>query len=73
MIIHRGEIDVRGSHDVAQRDVAKTAVGVEPFGGGEDRGPGVIRRHFMGPIRGGRCNSNSCMKLSFERGECQCA
>src|SRR5258708_40102856 len=33
----------------------------------------MIRRHLMGPMRGGRCNSNNCMKLSFERGECQCA
>src|SRR5260370_6715734 len=33
----------------------------------------MIRRHIMGPMRGGRCNSNNCMKLSFESGECQCA
>ena len=42
MVIHRREIDVRFRDDVAQRDVAKTAVGIEPFGGGEDGGTGLI-------------------------------
>jgi len=66
MIVHRGEIDVRRRHDVAQRDVAKAAIGIEPFGGVEDRGPGLVRRHLMGPMQRGRCYSNSCMKLWFE-------
>ena len=43
MIIHRREIDVGRGDDVAQRDVAKTAIGIEPLGGGKDRGSGVIR------------------------------
>ena len=42
MIIHRGEVDVGRGDDVAQRDVAEAAIGVEPFGGAEDRGSGVI-------------------------------
>ena len=49
MIVHRREIDVRRSHDVAQRDVAEAAIGVKPLGGVEDCAPGVIRRHVMGP------------------------
>ena len=69
MIIHRREIDVGRRDDVAQRDVAKAAVGVKPLGGGEDGGPGLIGRHVMGPMRRERCNSNSCMKLSFEEPE----
>src|SRR3954453_21722911 len=75
MIVHRGEIDFRSSNDVAQRDLAKAALGVQLFGGIDDRGPGVVRRHFIGPMREmpGRCNLNNCMKLSFEAGECQCA
>ncbi len=76
MIVHRGEVDAGGCDDVAQRDVAEAAIGVQPLGGAEDRGPGVIRRHVHGPYAGRgwpRCNSNSCMKLSFERGKCQCA
>ena len=61
MIIHRREIDVGGGDDVAQRDVGKAAIGVKPFGGAQDRGSGVIRRHLMAamPPRGGSCNSNS--------------
>ena len=42
MIIHRREIDVGGGDDVAQRDVGKAAIGIEPFGGVEDRGSGVV-------------------------------
>ncbi len=53
MIVHRREIDVRGRDDVAQRDVAEAAIGVKPFGGTENRAPGVIRRHVMGPMRAG--------------------
>ena len=45
MIIHRGEVDVRRRHDVAQRDVAEAAVGIKPLGGGEDGGTGLIGRH----------------------------
>jgi len=45
MIIHRGEVDVGLGNDVAQRDVAKTAIGIKPFGGGEDGGTGLIARH----------------------------
>src|SRR5664279_4224850 len=66
MVVHRGEIDACGGDDVAQRDVAKTAIGIKPFGGVEDRGPGLVRRHLMGPMQRGRCYSNSCMKLWFE-------
>src|SRR5579872_693882 len=73
MIIHRGKIDAGCRDDVAQRDVGKAAVGVKPLGGGKDRGSRVIRRHVMGPMQGGVCNSNNCMKLSFEGGDCQCA
>src|SRR6266849_9906696 len=75
MIVYRGEVDVGGGDDVAQRDVGEAAVGIKPLGGAEDRGPGVIRRHVMGPMRKnlGCCNSNRCMKLSFETRECQCA
>jgi hypothetical protein len=65
VVIHRGEIDIRLSHDVAQRHVAKTAIGVKPFGGGENRGSGMIARHGL---REGSCISNVCMKLSFEAG-----
>ena len=45
MVVHRGEVDVRLRHDVAQGDVAEAAVGIEPFGGGEDGGSGLIARH----------------------------
>ena len=45
MIIHRRQIDVRRRHDVAQGDVAEAAIGIEPFGGGEDGGAGLIGRH----------------------------
>ena len=47
MIIHRREIDAGGGDDVAQRDVGEAAVGIEPFGGVEDRGPGMVRWHVM--------------------------
>mgnify|MGYP003693803983 CR=1 FL=1 len=67
MIVHRREIDVRFGDDVAQRHVAEAAIGVKPFGGGEDGGPGLIRSACHGPHRAAAsCNSNSCMKLSFE-------
>ena len=45
MIVHRGEVDVGFRHDVAQRDVAEAAIGIEPLGGGEDGGSGLIARH----------------------------
>ncbi len=45
MIIHRRKIDVGLRHDVAQGDVAEAAVGVEPLGGGENGGSGLIARH----------------------------
>ncbi len=45
MIVHRGEVDVRLRDDVAQGDVAEAAVGIEPLGGGEDGGSGLIARH----------------------------
>ena len=67
MIVHRREIDVGRRDDVAQRDVGEAAIGIEPFGGVQDRGSGVVRRHRHGPMRKpGSCNSNSCMKLWFE-------
>ena len=53
MIVHRREIDVGRRDDVAQRDVGKAAVGVEPFGGAEDRGAGVVGRHRHGPMCSG--------------------
>ena len=46
MIIHGSEVDVRFGDDVAQRHVAKTAIGVKPFGGGKDGRPGTIARHI---------------------------
>ncbi len=42
MIIYGGEIDVRRRDDVAQRDVGKPAIGVEPLGGIEDGGTGLV-------------------------------
>ena len=70
MIVHRREIDVGGGDDVAQRDVGEAAIGIKPFGGAQDRGSGMIRRHVMATMRhrrnAGSCNSNSCMKLWFE-------
>ena len=51
MIVHRRQIDVGGGDDVAQRDVAEAAIGVKPFGGGEDRGAGLIGRHGLMPFR----------------------
>ena len=50
MIIHRGEIDVRFGDDVAQRHVAKTAIGIKPFGGGKDGRSGPIARHIRPPF-----------------------
>ncbi|MGY4159686.1 hypothetical protein ACVINW_005528 [Bradyrhizobium sp. USDA 4461] len=45
MIIHRRKVDVRLRDDVAQRDIAEAAIGIEPFGGGENGGSGVIAGH----------------------------
>ncbi|MGY4504102.1 hypothetical protein ACVWYH_008059 [Bradyrhizobium sp. GM24.11] len=45
MIVHRGQIDVGLRDDVAQRDVAETAIGIEPFGGGENGRPRMIAGH----------------------------
>ena len=50
MIVHRGEVDVGLGDDVAQRHVAEAAVGIQPFGGGENRGPGLIARHIQAPF-----------------------
>ena len=55
MIVHRREIDVGGGDDVAQRDVGEAAIGVKPFGGAQDRGSGMIRRHVMAPMRPAKC------------------
>ena len=52
MIIHRREIDVRLGDDVAQRHVAEAAIGIKPFGGGENGGPGLIARHGSTPVSG---------------------
>ena len=49
MIVHRRKVDVRFGDDVAQRDVAKTAVGIEPFGGGKNGGAGLIAWHVWSP------------------------
>ena len=49
MVVHRGEVDVRRCDDVAQRHVGEAALGVEPFGGGEDGGSGLIARHRRPP------------------------
>ena len=51
MIIHRGEVHVRFRDDVAQRHVAEAAIGVKPFGGGKDGGPGLIARHALASFR----------------------
>ena len=50
MIIHRRKIDVRLRDDVAQRHIAEPAIGVQPFGGGEDGGAGMIGRHIRSPV-----------------------
>jgi hypothetical protein len=42
MVIHRGEIDVRRGDDIAQRDIGKAAIGIEPLGGIEDGGAGPV-------------------------------
>jgi hypothetical protein len=47
MVIHRRKVDVRLRDDVAQRYVAEAAIGVQPFGGGEDGGTGVIAWHGL--------------------------
>ena len=49
MIVHRRQIDVGLRHDVAQRDVAEAAVGIEPLGGGENGGAGLIGRPWLIP------------------------
>ncbi|MGY3588606.1 hypothetical protein ACVIF9_007283 [Bradyrhizobium sp. USDA 4350] len=80
MIVHRREVDVRLRDDVAQRDVAEAAVGIEPLGGGENGGSGLVAGHGLEPFRysavrrgmtktTGSCISNICMKLSFEEPE----
>ena len=51
MIIHRGQVDVGRGDDVAQRHVAKTALGVKPLRGGKDRGPGVVGGHGIAFMR----------------------
>ncbi|MGY4419685.1 hypothetical protein ACVWY2_002110 [Bradyrhizobium sp. JR6.1] len=45
MIVHRREVDVCLRDDVAQRDVAEAAVGIEPLGGGENGGSGLVAGH----------------------------
>ncbi len=52
MIVHRRQVDVGSRDDVAQRDIGKTAIGIKPLGGADDRGSRVIRRHIMGPMQG---------------------
>ena len=42
MIVHRGEIDARRRHNVAQRDIAEAAFGIKPFGGVQDQGAGSV-------------------------------
>ena len=49
MVVHGGEVDIRFGHDVAQRHVAEAALGIEPFGGGENGGSGLIARHGSFP------------------------
>jgi len=61
MIVHCRQIDVGGGDDVAQRDVGETAVGVKPFGGVNDRGSGVIRRHVMA-----LCDRREMRRLHFK-------
>ena len=63
MIIHRRQIDVGRCDDVAQRHLAKTAIGIKPFGGAEDRAPGVVRRHVMAPMR----QQYEARELQFKR------
>ena len=45
VVVHRGEVDVRLRHDVAQRHIAKAAIGIQPFGGGENCRSGLIAGH----------------------------
>ena len=52
MVIHRRKIDVGGGDNVAQRHVAEPAIGIKPFGGGEDGGPGPVARHGCPPRSG---------------------
>jgi hypothetical protein len=42
MVIDRREIDACRGDDVAQRDVRKAPIGIEPLGGVEDRGAGQV-------------------------------
>ena len=42
MIVHRRKIDVGRGDDVAQRDVGEAAIGIEPLGGVQDRGAGLV-------------------------------
>ena len=42
MIVHRRQVDAGRGDDVAQRDIAEAAIGVEPFGGVEDRQAGLV-------------------------------
>ena len=53
MIVHRRQIDIRRGDDVAQRDIAKAAIGIKPFGGVKDRGSGLVCRHGHGPMQAG--------------------
>ncbi|MHC2775392.1 hypothetical protein ACVIM7_004883 [Bradyrhizobium liaoningense] len=51
MIVHRRQVDIGLRDDVAQRHVAEAAIGIEPFGGGENGRPRMIAGH--GSPRGG--------------------
>ena len=45
MIVHRGQIDAGGGHDVAHRDFAETTLCPEHFSGGENGGFRLVARH----------------------------
>ena len=42
MIVHRGEIDAGGGHDIPQRDIAEAAFGIKPLGSIQDQRAGPV-------------------------------
>ena len=50
MVVHGGKVDVGFGHDVAQRHIAKTAIGIKPLGGGNNGTSGLIARHGSPPL-----------------------
>src|SRR6516165_5780723 len=50
MVVHGGKVDVGFSDDVAQRHIAKTAIGIKPLGGGNNGTSGLIAGHGSPPL-----------------------